>query len=117
MRLHVALLGATALALLASSAPAQRPAGRGPERRAQLLFKGITLTPEQQAKVDSIQSSYREQMPSFTRESPPDSATREKVRALFRHEVEDVRAVLTADQRKVFDMNLAEMRKGRRGGP
>lgn len=108
MRLPVSLLCAAPLALFASSAPAQRP---------QRLLKGITLTPGQQAMVDSIQTSYREQMPSFTRESPPDSATREKVRALFRHEVEDIRAVLTGDQQKVFDKNLAEMRKGRRGGP
>ena len=117
MRLQVGLLCATALGLFASAALAQRPSGRGPERRAQLLFTGITLTPEQQAKVDSIQAYYREQMPSFTAESPPDSATRDKVRGLFRHEVEDFRAVLTADQQKVFDTNLAELRKGRRGGP
>jgi len=117
MRLQVALLCATALGLCATSALAQRPSGRGPERRAQLLFKGITLTPQQQAKVDSIQTYYREQMPSFTPGSAPDSATREKVRGLFRHEVEDFRAVLTADQQKVFDTNLAELRKGRRGGP
>jgi len=117
MRLHVALLCATALGLCATSALAQRPSGRGPERRAQLLFKGITLTPEQQAKVDSIQTHYREQMPSFTPGSPPDSVTREKVRGLFRHQVEDIRAVLTADQQKVFDTNLADLRKGRRGGP
>ena len=117
MRLHVAVLCATALGLCATSALAQRPSGRGPERRAQLLFKGITLTLEQQAKVDSIQKYYREQMPSFTPGSPPDSVTREKVRGLFRHQVEDIRAVLTADQQKVFDTNLAELRKGRRGGP
>jgi len=117
MRLHVALLCATALGLCATSALAQRPSGRGPERRAQLLFKGITLTPQQQAKVDSIQTRYRTQMPSFTPGSSPDSATREKVRGLFRHELDDIRAVLTADQQKVFDKNLAEMRQGRRGGP
>ena len=117
MRLQIALLRATALGLFASSALAQRPSGGGPERRAQMLFKGITLTPEQQAKVDSIQTYYREQMPSFTPGSPPDSATREKVRGLFRREVADIRAVLTADQQQAFDKNLAEMRKGHRGRP
>ena len=117
MRLHVALLCATAVGLFPSSALGQRPSGRGPERRAQMLFKDITLTPEQQAKVDSIQTRYREQMPSFTTGSPPDSATREKIRGLFRHELDEIRAVLTADQQKAFDKNLAELRKGRRGGP
>ena len=75
------------------------------------------LTPEQQARVDSIQTYYRQQMPSFTSGSPPDSATRENVRGLFRREVEDIRAVLTADQQKAFDKNLAQLRRGRRGGP
>ena len=117
MRLHVALLCATALGLFASSALAQRPSGRGPGRRSQMLFKDITLTPEQQAKVDSIQVRYREQMPAFTRGSPPDSATREKVRGLFRQELDEIRVVLTADQQKVFDKNVADMRARRPGGP
>jgi len=39
------------------------------------------------------------------------------VRGLFRRQVDDIRAVLTADQQKVFDKNVAEMREGRRGGP
>jgi len=46
--------------------------------------------------------------------SPPDSATREKVRALFRHELDDFRAVLTADQQSTFDRNVEAMR-ARRG--
>ncbi len=117
MRLHCPLLFAALLALPVSLAYAQNPSGRGPGRRMQLVLKDITLTPEQQAKVDSIQTRYRTQMPSFTPGSSPDSATREKVRGLFRHELDDVRAVLTADQQKVFDKNLAEMRQGRRGGP
>ena len=117
MRLHRPLLFAALLALPVSLAYAQNPSGRGPGRRMELLLKNVTLTPEQQAKVDSIQTHYREQMPSFTPGSPPDSVTREKVRGLFRHQVEDIRAVLTADQQKVFDTNLAELRNGRRGGP
>jgi len=117
MRPHRPLLLAALLALTLSPAHAQNPSGRGPGRRMQLLFRDITLTVEQQAKVDSIQAHYRAQMPSFTPGSPPDSATREKVRGLFRHEVDDMRAVLRADQQKAFDKNLAEMREGRRGRP
>jgi stress response protein YsnF len=80
------------------------------------LFDGITLTADQRAKVDSIQKHYREQMPSFTPGSPPDSATREKVRGLFRHQMDDIRAVLTADQQQTFDRNVAAMRQRRGGG-
>jgi Spy/CpxP family protein refolding chaperone len=116
MTSHRAWLLAALLALTVSPAQAQNPSGRGTGRRMQLLFRDITLTEDQQTKVDSIQSRYRAQMPSFTPGTPPDSATRQKIRGLFRHEIDDLRAVLTADQQKAFDKNLAEMRQGRRGG-
>lgn len=117
MKPHRPWLLAALLALTVSPAHAQNPSGRGPGRRMELLFRDITLTAAQQAKVDSIQAHYRAQMPSFTPGSPPDSATREKIRGLFRRQVDDIRAVLTADQQKTFDKNVAEMREGRRGGP
>lgn len=120
MRSHVALLTAAAtlvLVALPARAPAQGPpaGGRGPGRRMQMMFEGITLTPEQRARVDSIQAHYRAQMPLFTPGSPPDSATREKIHNLFQHELDDIRTVLTADQQQIFDHNVAAMR-GRRGG-
>jgi Spy/CpxP family protein refolding chaperone len=118
MRPHIAILGMAlcAIAALAPRAAGQNPPppNRGPGRRMEILFKDITLTPAQQTKIDSIQSHYREQMPSFNPGSPPDSATREKVRALFRHELDDFRAVLTADQQSTFDRNVEAMR-ARRG--
>lgn len=117
MRLHFTVVGLalSALVVAAPKAPAQNPPSRGSGRRMEILFKDITLTPEQQSKIDSIQSHYRDQMPSFTPNSPPDSATRERVRALFRHELDDFRAVLTADQQSTFDRNVEAMRQRRRG--
>ncbi|HEX4600842.1 MAG TPA: hypothetical protein VH116_05565 [Gemmatimonadales bacterium] len=83
----------------------------------EMLLKGITLTPAQHARIDSIRVRYQGQMPAFTPGTPPDSATREKMRELFqRHNVE-IRAVLTPDQQKVWDRNLAEMRARRRERP
>ena len=117
MNCHLVLLSATALAVLSSPALAQRPYGQRPERRMEALFEGITLTADQRAKVDSIQNHFREQMPARTSGSPPDSATREKMRGLFRQHLDDIRAVLTADQQKTFDRNLAAMRERRGGGP
>ena len=118
MRSYFALVGMAlaALAMCPARVLAQNPPSRGPGRRMEILFKDITLTPAQQSKIDSIQSHYREQMPSFTPNSPPDSATRDRVRALFRHEVDDFRAVLTADQQPTFDRNVEAMRERRRGG-
>lgn len=120
MRPHLVLnLAATALlAFLATSAPAQNPRPR-PERgrRMEMLLEGIVLTSGQRAKIDSIEAHYRGQMPSFTPGSPPDSATREKVRDLFRRLRDDVRAVLTPDQQQIFDRHAGEMRERRAGGP
>lgn len=116
MRFHFTLVGLalSALMVAASKAPAQNPPNRGRGRRMEILFN-ITLTPEQQSKIDSIQSHYRDQMPAFTPNSPPDSATRERVRTLFRHELDDFRAVLTGDQQPTFDRNVEAMRQRRRG--
>ena len=105
-------LGAVAVA------GAQSPGGDGAGgggggfagRRMQRLLQGITLTAQQQATVDSITAKYRAQMPAFTPGAPPDSATRAKMRALFGNQDEEIRAVLTPDQQKVWDQNVTEMR-------
>jgi Spy/CpxP family protein refolding chaperone len=99
----------------AAVAGAQSPGGAGggggfAGRRMQRLLQGITLTSEQQAKVDSITAKYRAQMPPFTPGAPPDSATRAKMRTLFGNQDEEIRAVLTPDQQKVWDQNVTEMR-------
>ena len=120
MRRHpmLTLAAAAMLAFPATSASAQSPPPR-PERgrRGEMLLQGITLTPDQRAKIDSIEAHYRSQMPSFTPGSPPDSATREKVRDLFHRLRDDVRAVLTPDQQQIFDQHAGEMRARRPGGP
>jgi Spy/CpxP family protein refolding chaperone len=41
---------------------------------------------------------------------PPDEATRAKMMELQKKQAAEIRAVLTADQQKVFDQNLKEMR-------
>ena len=123
MRLQ-ATVAAAALVLMASTAFAQNPpAGPGPgpqggaERRMEMLFKGITLTPAQRAQIDSIRARYRGQMPAFTPGAAPDSATRQKMREQFQRHNAEIRAVLTPDQQKVWDQNLAEMRARRENRP
>jgi periplasmic protein CpxP/Spy len=132
MRIRVALLWTALLALSASVALAQNPQGPpgggmggmrqgGPGRRMQALLSGITLTPPQQATIDSIQGVYQPRMRAlFTPGAPPDSAARAQMAALRANEDKDIRAVLTPDQQKIFDKNLAEMPQfggGRRGPP
>jgi Spy/CpxP family protein refolding chaperone len=100
----------------AAAAGAQTPGGGGgggggfAGRRMQRLLQGITLTAPQQAMVDSITAKYRAQMPPFTPGSPPDSATRAKMRTLFGNQDKEIRAVLTPDQQEVWDQNVTEMR-------
>jgi len=105
------------LVLLAATVATAQTQGGGPgggggfgQRRMQRLLQGIALTAEQQAKVDSITAKYRPQMPAFTPGTPPDSATRAKLRALYGNQDEEIRALLTPDQQKVWDQNVTEMR-------
>jgi Spy/CpxP family protein refolding chaperone len=116
MQARIAVLVSALVLLGGSFAAAQggAPAGSTPggfaARRMQRLMQGITLTPEQQAKVDSISARYSAQMPAFTPGVFPDSATRAKMRELYGNQDVEIRTVLTPDQQKVFDDNVAQMR-------
>jgi len=111
-----ALVGMMALAAPAAYAQgggSQGGQGRGMQR----LMQGITLDAKQQASVDSIQKSFRAQMPPMQQGTPPDSATRAKAREVMQQEYAAVRNVLTAYQRKVFDKNLQDMRSEMKNRP
>ena len=114
-----ALLGGTAV--LAAAQQAGAPAaqqGRG-NRMTEMLLRGITLGAAQQKQVDSVAAAYRAQMPAFTPGTPPSPEDRAKRRELMQKQQADIRALLTADQQKTFDANVAEMRARmrQRGGP
>ncbi|MDH5233612.1 MAG: Spy/CpxP family protein refolding chaperone [Gemmatimonadota bacterium] len=113
----IRILAAAALVFVASTAAAQGGGGGGQggmgqggaARMNEMLFKGITLTDAQKAKVDSIQAHAREQMMSMDRSDP---AVREKMTEMRAKQNKDIREVLTADQQAIFDKNLAEMPQG-----
>ncbi len=134
--LFAAMITAAPAALLAQ-APApdngmgQPPAGgpgmRGPGGMgARMLMEGITLTDAQRVRVDSINRAYGERMRArreMTQGGPgaaagqdaprPDSASRAVRYQQMQREMTDrntaIRAVLTGDQQKTFDANLARM--------
>lgn len=118
----IALLACSAAAAIAQAPPpagppqgqGMGPGGRG--ARMQALLQGITLTAQQQAKFDSIQSAYQGQMPAFTPGTPPDSAAMARRREIGQKRDADLRAVLTAEQQTLWDTNMANMpqRGGRR---
>jgi Spy/CpxP family protein refolding chaperone len=126
MTLRSLILCAWGLALAAPAAhaqnPAAPPAAEGPgraalDRRRALLFKDITLTADQQAKIDSIHARYRAERPAFTPGTPPDSATRSTMRERMRAQMDDIRSVLAPDQQELWDRNMAALRERRPGGP
>ena len=96
-------------------APQSGPQGRG-GRGMSMLFEGITLTEAQQSKVDSISAKYRAErqklMPNGMQGGPPDDAARAKMGEMMEKQAVELRAILTADQQKLFDANV-EKRKER----
>jgi Spy/CpxP family protein refolding chaperone len=77
-------------------------------------MKDITLSAEQQAQVEKIGAAIREEMRALgpmQPGTPPDSATRAKRDELRKKQYSEIRKVLTAEQQKTFDANIAEMEK------
>jgi Spy/CpxP family protein refolding chaperone len=105
------------------------------------LFRGIQPTSDQRSQLEAIQGKYRPQMKSILDQMRPamqearsarqrgdttaartaferTKGEREKLQALRKQELADVRSVLTPDQRQQFDKNLSDMqnRAGKRRG-
>ena len=94
-------------------AHAQEPQGNRGNRpnMSAMLFKDITLTPAQQAKVDSIDAKYREQMQALRSAGGDPQEMRAKRGELMGKQRDELKAVLTDDQKKVFDKNAEDMRQ------
>jgi Spy/CpxP family protein refolding chaperone len=114
------IMATMGLMLMASTAAAQgggpgggQGAGQG-QRMNEMLFKDITLTPEQKTKIDSIQTKQREDSRALMQPGGgmPDSTTRAKMMELRTKSNAAIRAVLTAEQQVIFDKNLAAMPQG-----
>lgn len=126
--IRMTVVGAALLAV-ASVAEAQGPpagaptpgsgmgggAGRG--RMQAMLFDGITLTPAQQSQItaitDKAAKDRQAHMPSGGMDGPPDPAMRKMMTDMQAKQHTEMRAVLTADQQKVFDTNVAAMQARR----
>lgn len=118
------ILAALLLVVAASTAQAQggqagggqgmgQGMGQGGGRMNEMLFKDITLSPEQKTKIDSIQAAGRTAMQEMMQAGGmQDPANREKMMAMRTKQNTDIRAVLTAEQQVTFDKNLAAMPQG-----
>lgn len=114
-----ARLAMMAMALVVASATvgrAQDPqpqGGRGGRgMMGQMLFKDITLTPAQTTQRDSIVAKYRAQMQAMRQEMQGGGdreAMMQKNRELMTKQRDELRGILTDDQKKVFDKNVADL--------
>lgn len=115
----IRFLAAAVLVLTASTAMAQGgpPMGGGQGGRGNQmarLMEGITLTAEQQAKVDSINGAARAEQMKMREEmqasgAQPGPEMMEKMRAISTKRNDAIKAVLTNEQKAIFEKNLANM--------
>lgn len=111
-KVRLAMLTVALFLGITTVARAQDQQGRGnrPNMSA-MLFKDITLTPAQQAKADSISAKYREQMQALRAGGGDQQEMRAKGRELNEKQRDELKAILTDDQKKTFDKNVEDMRQ------
>jgi Spy/CpxP family protein refolding chaperone len=125
--IRLSIAGAAFLAV-ASVASAQAPQGGPPQggppqggaqgrgaRMTQMLFAGIDLTDAQKDQIAKIGEKYQAEREALRpaggqQAGPPDSTTRAKMDDLRTKSNAEYRAVLTADQQKIFDKNIADLK-------
>ena len=92
--------------------------GPGGFRADQALLRNITLSADQQQRVDTIRARYRTQMEQMRQQSGGDrDAMRGQMRTMMEKQQAELRDVLTPDQQRQFDLNVADMRaRMERGG-
>lgn len=112
----IRMLAVAAIALTATTAMAQGgpPAGaQGRPNQMARLMEGITLTADQQAKIDTISAASRAETMKMREEmqagGPPGPEMMEKMRAITTKRNDAIKAVLTAEQKAIFEKNLANM--------
>lgn len=119
MRAMRVVLGLAALLVVAPLGAQQGPPGgqrMGGDpaamqaRQNEMLFRGITLTAEQQTKVDSIQTASRARQQELMQGGGMrDPDTRAKIQEQRQAMMAAVRGVLTPAQQATFDQNVANM--------
>lgn len=134
MKLRLALTALSAVLLAGVAAPAAHAQGGAPsdarpraggmgnqQRMTEMLFQGISLSADQQAKIKAVEEKFqprmdamREEMRGAMQGGAPNPELRAKMTTLNTEQRTALRAVLTPDQQKQFDENIAKMPQ--RGG-
>src|SRR5213596_1019148 len=107
-------VGMTSVAAAQGTEPPRQGQGQGEVRRGGgmggMLLKDITLTDAQKDQIKTIREKYLPQQMELRKAAQAtgsmDDATRTKMMDLQTKQANEIRAILTADQQKVFDKNL-----------
>ena len=115
MKINFLTLAATGLIMLNGFAAvqAQNPRGGGRGRVVERLTEGLSLTPDQQAKVQPIINQAQPQIAAIHREAM------QKMKAVVENTASQIRPLLTPEQQKKLDDNQ-KAHRGRmnaRNGP
>ena len=120
----IRFLAAAVIALTATTAMAQGgPPGGAPQgggqamaqRTMEMLFQGITLTDEQKGKVDEVMKGSQAESRKLMEDAqasggdPRSPEMRAKRTEISNKRNEAIKAILTAEQKPVFEKNLADM--------
>ena len=104
----------------ATVAQAQQPQGQGGQRgggRTAMLMEGITLTAEQQVRMDSLTKKFADQRQAMMSDDSMDRDARmTKMREMMTKQQDEIKALLTDEQKKVFEKNVADMATRRPSG-
>ena len=97
--------------------PPEAQAERQAQQRAR-MFEGITLTPEQSAKIDTIQAATRtKRMEMMQGGGGGDrQAMMQQMMEMQNAEAKAIKALLTPEQAAIFDKNREAMMQRRGGG-
>ena len=108
--LVAAMLVCAASVSSAQGAQQQAAPAQGRPNMMATLMQGITLSAEQQTKVDAIVKKYTDERQTLRQDQSLDQdARRAKGRELMTKQSDEVKGLLTDDQKKVFEKNLADL--------
>ena len=106
------LVGSASIATAQDPQPQPQGQGRGMggNRGMAMMMQGITLTAEQQVKMDSITAkTQRDRQAMMADSSLAGPARRAKMMEMMNKQQEEIKAILTAEQKTVFEKNVADM--------
>ena len=110
VQLAVAALAFSGTMALAQGGGGGGGRGQGGAQMMQMMMQGITLSAEQQTKVDTIVKKYADMNAALRQDESLDmQARRAKVGENRTKQNDEIKAVLTDEQKKVFEKNMADM--------